>query len=184
MTFPTHTIDSAPERVRRRMSAIEDAFGYLPAGVGLMATSPETLDAFSAANAQFERATLDPVSREVAVMTIVARYECHLCVAIHSARLERLGAPAALIAALRDRKPLDDERYEALRTFTLAAMDGRGVVDDATFARFRHAGYDEQNALEVVLAIGTYTISVFANRMTDAPLDEPLASYAWTPPGA
>lgn len=181
MTFPIHTIDSAPERARRRMSAIEDAFGYLPAGVGLMATSPEVLDAFSAANAQFERATLDPVSREVAVMTIVGRYECHLCVAIHSARLERLDAPEALIAALRERKPLDDDRYDALRTFTLAAIDGRGVVDDATFAEFRRAGYDERNALEVVLAVGSYTISAFVNRMTGAPLDEPLAAYAWTP---
>lgn len=163
------------------MSAIAGAFGYLPAAVGSMASSPEVLEAFTAANAQFERTSLDPTSREVVVMTIATRYECHVCVAMHSASLERLGASVSLIEALRDRKPLDDERYAALRTFTLAALDGRGVVDDATFGQFRRVGYDERNALEVVLAIGAYTISAFANRMTGAPLDEPLAAYGWTP---
>ena len=176
--FPQHTLASAPERSRHRMAGIERAFGYLPAAVGLMATSPEVLEAFSAANAEFERSSLDPISREVVVMTIAGEYDCHVCVAMHSARLERLGAPTSLIAALRDRKPLDDEPYEALRTFTLAALAGRGVVDDATFAAFRRAGYDEENALQVVLALGVYTISAFANRMTGAPLDDHLSAYA------
>ena len=166
--FPHHTLDSAPERSRRRMAGIERAFGYLPAAVGLMATSPETLEAFSAANAEFERSSLDPISREVVVMTIAGRYDCHVCIAMHTAQLERLDAPANLTAALRDGLPLDDERYEALRTFTLAALDGRGVVDDETHTRFQRAGYDKQNALEVVLALGVYTISAFANRMTGA----------------
>ena len=178
-TFPLHTLDSAPVAARRRMAGINGAFGYLPAGVGLMATSPPTLEGFASANAQFEGASLDPVSREVVVMTIAVLYECHVCVAMHTARLERLDAPAELIVALRERGQLDDERYEALRTFTLAAIDGRGVVDENVFQRFRDVGYDEQNALEVVLAIGVYTISAFANRMTGAPLDEPMSAYAW-----
>lgn len=177
-TFPHHTLDSAPEGSRRRMAGIERAFGYLPAAVGLMATSPQTLEGFSAANAEFERSSLDPVSREVVVMTIAGRFDCHVCIAMHTARLERLDAPASLIAALRDGTTLDDERYEALRTFTLAALDGRGVVDDTTHLQFQRAGYDQQNALEVVLALGVYTISAFANRMTGATLDESLAAYA------
>lgn len=176
--FPHHTLDSAPQRSRRRMAGIERAFGYLPAAVGLMATSPETLEAFGVANAEFERSSLDPISREVVVMAIAGEYDCHVCVAMHSARLERLDVPVGMIAALRDREPIDDERYEALRTFTLAALEGRGVVDDETYRRFRSAGYDEQNALEVVLALGVYTISAFANRMTGAPVDEPLTAYA------
>lgn len=176
--FPRHTIESAPQRARRRMAGIEGAFGYLPAAVAQMASSPEVLEAFAAANAQFERATLDPVSREVVVMTIATRYECHICIAMHTARLRRLDASASLIAALQERKPLDDEPYDALRTFTLATMDGHGVVDDATFDRFLRAGYDEQNALEVVLAIGVYTLSAFANRMTEAPLDEQVSASA------
>ena len=176
LDFPRHTTETASEPARRRLGAIEGAFGYLPAAVSLMANSPEAVEAFSAANAQFERTSLDPVSREVVVMTIATRYDCHVCIAMHSARLEALHASEALVAALRDRTPLRDERYEALRTFTLAAMDGHGVVDDSVVERFRLAGYDERNALEVVLAIGTYTLSAFANRMTAAPLDDQVSA--------
>jgi hypothetical protein len=31
-----------------------------------------------------------------------------------------------------------------------------------------------------VLGIGTYTLSTLANRMTGAPVDEPLQPLAWT----
>lgn len=34
-------------------------------------------------------------------------------------------------------------------------------------------------AVEVVLGVGTYTMSTLANRMTQAPLDEQLSPFAW-----
>lgn len=178
--FPRHTIESAPEGARRRMEAVSARFGFLPAGVSLLASSPETLEVFLAASGRFEQGTLDPVSREVVVLTVATRYECHVCVAMHSATLARLDPPAGVVDALRERRALGDRRLEVLRAFTLAAIDGHGVVDDATFAAMRDAGYDERHALEVVLAIGAYTLSAFANRMTGAPLDDAFAAYAWS----
>jgi hypothetical protein len=38
--------------------------------------------------------------------------------------------------------------------------------------------------LEVVLGIGTYTMSTLANRLTRAPLDEQLRAFAWDGPVA
>ena len=178
--FPRHTIESAPDGARSRMEAVSGRFGFLPAAVSLLASSPETLETFLAASARFEHGTLDPVSREVVVLTIATRYECHVCVAMHSATLDRLDPPPGLVDALRERRALDDRRLDALRTFTLAAIDGHGVVDRDTAAAMREAGYDERHALEVVLAIGAYTLSAFANRMTGAPLDDAFAAYAWS----
>jgi hypothetical protein len=45
---------------------------------------------------------------------------------------------------------------------------------------FLDHGYTNQNALEVVLGIGAYTMSTLANRMIQAPLDEQLKPFAWT----
>ncbi|MGH3357260.1 MAG: carboxymuconolactone decarboxylase family protein [Nocardioidaceae bacterium] len=179
-TFPQHTVESAPAGARPRMEAVSSRFGFLPAGVALLASSPETLEGFLGVSARFEVSTLDPISREVVVLTVATRYECHVCVAMHSAALQRLDPPSGLVAALRGRRPLGDSRLEALRTFTIAAMDGNGVVADDLFAAFLAAGYDRRNALEVVLAIGAYTLSAFANRMTGAPLDDAFAPFAWT----
>lgn len=53
-----------------------------------------------------------------------------------------------------------------------------GAVDDATLQDFLALGHTPRNALEVVLGIGTYTLSTLANRMTGAPVDGPSASFA------
>jgi AhpD family alkylhydroperoxidase len=165
------------------MTATRDHLGYLPAGVARLAESPQLLDGFLRMTAIFDNCTLDPVAREVVVMTIATRNGCHICVAMHTARLTALGVRADIIAALRDSAPLADERLadkrlEAIRVFTLRVLDTAGDVGDEAMRSFLASGYTRQNALEVVLGIGTYTMSTLANRLTGAPLDDQLSAFA------
>src|SRR5207302_4329747 len=122
-TFTPHTLDSAPAASRRLMEATVHHLGYLPGAVGLLAESPEMFEDFLKANALFEATTLDPLAREVLVLTVATRNGCHICVAMHTARLVELGAPEEVIEALRERRPLDDSRLDAVRTFTLEVID-------------------------------------------------------------
>ncbi|WP_405778215.1 carboxymuconolactone decarboxylase family protein [Streptomyces sp. NBC_00859] len=176
--FPTHTVDSAPAPARRAMQATTDRLGYLPSPVARMATSPQTLDGFLKLSAVFESTTLSQPAREVLILTIATRNECHVCVAMHTAKLTGMGADAALIEALRAQKPLPDETLEALRAFTLEVLATAGAVAEPELQEFLAHGYTPQNALEVVLGIGTYTLSTFANRLTGAPVDDQLAAFA------
>jgi AhpD family alkylhydroperoxidase len=176
--FTEHTIESAPAGARRAMTATAGRLGYLPSAVGLMATSPELLDGFLKLSALFEGTTLDPIAREVLIMTMATRNGCHVCVAMHTARLTVLNADAALVAALRGGEPLADPRLDAIRAFTLRVLDTAGDVGDPALKSFLAHGYTEQNALEVVLGIGAYTTSTLANRLTGAPVDEPLRQFA------
>jgi AhpD family alkylhydroperoxidase len=179
--FPDHTLESAPGAARRSMEAVVNKQGHLPAAVGRLATSPQLLDGFLKISAIFESTTLDPLSREVLIMTIATRNDCHVCVAMHTAKLTALGADADLIAALRTEGPLPAERPEAVRQFTLAVIATACAVDDAALQDFLARGYTPQNALEVVLGIGAYTMSTLANRMTGAPVDPQLAEFAPAP---
>ena len=90
--FPEYTIASAPAGSRRFMAATQNHLGYLPAATARWAASPHLLEGFAKLNAIFENGTLDPVAREVVVMTIATRNGCHVCVAMHTARLTALGA--------------------------------------------------------------------------------------------
>ncbi|MFI7304502.1 carboxymuconolactone decarboxylase family protein [Micromonospora aurantiaca] len=179
--FTAYEPDTAPAAARPVMAGVRRSLGHLPAAVSLMAGSPELLKGFLAANAAFEATDLDPVAREVVVLTVATRNGCHLCVAMHTATLVRHGATPELIEALRTGATLPDPRLEALRRFTVAVLDHRGAVPDADLDALLAAGWQPRHALDVVLGVGTYTISTFANRLTEAPLDEPLAAYAWTP---
>jgi AhpD family alkylhydroperoxidase len=176
--FTEHTIESAPAGARRAMTATAGRLGYLPSAVALMATSPELLDGFLKLSALFEGTTLDPIAREVLIMTMATRNGCHVCVAMHTARLAALNADAALVAALRGGEALADPRLDAIRVFTLRVLDTAGDVGDPALKSFLAHGYTEQNALEVVLGIGAYTTSTLANRLTGAPVDEPLGQFA------
>ena len=181
MSFAQHTIESAPPGARRFLTATRDHLGYLPAAMARMAASPQLIDGFLKLTAIFENAALEPVAREVLVMTVATRNRCHICVAMHTARLTALGADPGLIEALRDpgrAEPLPDERLDAVRVFTLRVLDTAGDVGDRALRDFLAAGYTTQNALEIVLGIGTYTMSTLANRLTGAPVDDQLAAYA------
>ncbi|THA60270.1 carboxymuconolactone decarboxylase family protein [Streptomyces sp. A0958] len=176
--FPDHTIESAPAAARPALAAIAKKQGFLPSAAARMATSPEVLGGFLKMNALFEATTLDRLSREVLSMTMATRNGCHVCVAMHTGILTSLDADPALLAALREGAPLPDERLEALRQFILDALATSGAVGDDALRSFMEHGYTSRNALEVVLGISAYTLSTLANRMTDAPVDGPLARFA------
>jgi len=176
--FTRHTIETAPAASRRSMTAVTAKQGYLPAAVGLLAESPEALDGFLRLSATFDACTLDPLAREVVIMTVAVRNGCHVCVAMHSARLAALGADPDLAAALRSGAPLGEGRLDAVRTFTRKVLDTAGEAGDEAVAEFLGQGFTRRNALEVVLGIGALTLSTLANRLTGAPVDEELRAFA------
>ncbi|MFJ8658317.1 carboxymuconolactone decarboxylase family protein [Streptomyces sp. NPDC093795] len=126
------------------------------AAVALLKESPETLDGFLKLSQIFESTTLDAHSRETVILTVAHRNQCHLCVDMHDAKMAALG-PAP-----------EPERLDAVRAFTLQVLASSGAVSDADLAAFEKAGYTRRNALEVVLGVGAYTLSTFANRLTRA----------------
>jgi AhpD family alkylhydroperoxidase len=176
--FTEYTTESAPPASRRFLAATQKHMGYLPVAMARWASSPQLLEGFGKMTALFDAATLDPLARETVIMTVATRNGCEICVAMHTARLTALDAPAEVIAALREGGPVPDPRLEAVRVFTVRAMNTAGAVGDEAMAAFSDAGFTSANALEVVLGIGTYTMSTLANRMTGAPVDEQLAAFA------
>ena len=178
MSFVQHTVASAPPASRRFMTATADRLGYLPDAIGLLAESPHLLEGFLKLSALFETTSLAQVEREVLIMTMATHNGCHICVAMHTGKLTQLDADPDLIAALREQRPLADPHLEALRVFVLDVLATRGAPADESLRAFLDSGYTSRNALEVVLGIGTYTMSTFANRLTKAPVDPQLAAFA------
>jgi AhpD family alkylhydroperoxidase len=166
--FESHTLESAPPESRPLIESTVAHLGHLPEAVAKLAESPEMLGGFLQASDLFEASTLDPLAREVVVMTIAARNRCRVCVAMHTGRLRALRADPGLIEALRGGEPLTDPRLEALRQFTLRVLATAGEVPEPHLEDFLAAGYTTRNALEVVLGIGTYTMSTLANRLVRA----------------
>ncbi|MET8800183.1 carboxymuconolactone decarboxylase family protein [Nocardia sp. NPDC004568] len=166
--FPAHTLQTAPPAARPAMRTVQSTTGTVPDAVRRLAGSPELLNGFLAMSAAFEGCTLDPLAREVVIMTVAVRNDCHVCIAMHTGKLRKLGASPEIVSALRAAGSLPDARLEAIRVFTLELLATAGGVDDASVTAFTAHGYTERNALEVVFGIGTYTMSTLANRLVRA----------------
>ena len=181
LAFVDHTADTAPEGARAALRATEQKLGFLPSAMARLAESPAVVAAFGRIMAIWDSCSLDLVEREVVTLTVAHHVECEVCVAMHSAIMTRTVDDAALLAGLRAQRPLAKPRLEALRLFTRAVLTSHGGVTEDELRAFVSAGFSKQQALDVVLGVGTYTLSTSANRLTRAPVDAPLQAFAWTP---
>lgn len=180
--FPPLTAESAPPAARAILAASARQFGFLPSPVARAAHAPVALKHLLAGFAAFDATSLALLEREVVAMTVAFEVECHYCMAMHSAMLAGDPDGAALLPALREGRPLP-ARLEALRAYVRAVVRHRGSVPAREAAALGAAGFDDAQALEIVLGVGVYLLSTMLNKVTSAPLDAPFAAFAWERPG-
>jgi AhpD family alkylhydroperoxidase len=177
--FVSLSVDQAPAGSRRFLEASAKQFGFVPSPVAKAARSPALLGHLLAGFAAFERSSLSPAEREVVAMTVARANECGYCIALHSATLARDPVLAPLAEPLRLGRALTEPPLEAVRRFTIALLEGRGAIGDEAWRAFVESGGDEERALDIVLGVGVYVLSTFANRATRAEVDAPFSAFAW-----
>ncbi len=170
-SFISYDLATAPAASREILAENQRKFGMIPSPLARLAVSPVALQAALAGLTAFEHSSLAPLEREVLAMTMGVKNGCHYCVSLHRRLLERLDAPADLSEALVQGRKLESPKLEAVRVFTLALLERTGNVSDDTWQQFLAAGFDRAAALEIVVGVAAYTLTTFANRLTEAPLD-------------
>jgi len=177
--FALHTLDTAPEASQALLAKSKAAFGMVPNLHAVMAESPELLDAYQRVHELFVNSSLNNEELTVVWQTVNVEHECHYCVPGHTGIAKSMGVDDAITEALRNETPLEDERLEALRTFTLAVVRDRGNVSDDKVDAFLNAGFTKQNILEVILGVAQKVMSNFTNHFAKTPIDAPFQSMAW-----
>jgi len=170
-SFQAFDLNSAPAAARPILQESLKKFGKIPAPLACYAASPVTLQAALAGLTAFEHSSLQPLERELLALVMAHRNGCEYCVQLHRRLLRQVDAPPGFSEALEHHAPLDSPKLEALRSFILALLERTGDVNAEAWQAFLSAGFDRAAALEVVLGIAAYTLTTFANRLTEAPLD-------------
>jgi AhpD family alkylhydroperoxidase len=165
--FPSFDETTAATEAREPLARAKRAFGRIPAPLARYAGSPGMMLAALGALDSFEKSSLEPLEREVLAMTMASRNGCKLCLDHHRHLLRAQKAPAELISSLEEGAPLASSRLEALRAFVSSALEHHGDVPPAVWTNFREAGYGHAQALDVMLGISAYTLTTFANRLTE-----------------
>ncbi len=177
--LPIHSTDSAPPEARERLRAAEQANGFLPNLLGVLANAPTALETYQVVGAINARNSLTPAEREVVQITAAVYNDCGFCVAGHTKLAYRkLQLPQALVEALRNTTALEDPKLDALARFTLQVLERRGQVTDRALYDLHAAGYGDAQALDVVLGVSLATLCNYANNLAQTPINTELQAYA------
>ncbi|NYT58258.1 carboxymuconolactone decarboxylase family protein [Alcaligenaceae bacterium] len=174
-----HTVDTAPEASRERVESAHKANGFLPNLIGVLANAPTALETYQVVGAINGRTSLSPAEREVVQITAATLNDCGFCVAGHTKlALKKLHMPEAVVEALRKVDAIDDAKLNALARYSVAVIEKKGAVSDDDLAAFRAAGYNDQQALEVVLGVSLATLCNYANSLAQTPINPELQPFA------
>jgi uncharacterized peroxidase-related enzyme len=177
-----HGVDSAPPEARQALERASAQFGFLPNLLGKLANAPAALEAYLAVSAAFNRTSLNPLERQVVLLTTSVVNRCPYCVAAHSMIAGSAGADPATVDALREGREVADERLEALRRYTEHLVLRRGQADPRETQRFLAAGFEAAQIYEIITGITLKTLSNYADHVELIPLDAPFKNHAWTAP--
>lgn len=173
-----HTAETAPEGSRAFVEKAAAANGFLPNLIGILANAPEALETYLTVGQINARGALDLAAREVVQITAARIHGCDFCLAGHGkVALRQAKLPQAQVSALQVGAPTGDARLDTVRAFTEAVIARRGAVDDAALAAFRAAGFDDRQALDVVLGVSLATLCNFANNLGRSPVNPELQAY-------
>ncbi|MFN7054585.1 carboxymuconolactone decarboxylase family protein [Hyphomonas sp.] len=176
-----HDETTAPEAAKAALAGVRKSFGFVPNVLGELAANPAVLDAYLSLAGFAGKAGLTAQETQVVQIAVSVENECHFCVAAHTAMATGQALDDAVIAAVRERRPIGDARLEALRVFTQRIVNQRGFVSDADVTAFRSAGWSDAAMLAVILNAAMKTITNYVNHIAETPLNPEFEAYAWTP---
>ena len=182
--FTVYTLENAPAASKPILENVKKAFGFVPNLQANMAESPELLAGYSALWEQFSKSSLSQTEQQVVYLTANFENECHYCMAGHTQLAKMQKIDGAVVQAIRDGRPIPDTKLEALHVFTTKVVRERGFATDQDVATFLAAGYSKHNVLEVILGVGTKTLSNYTNHIVHTQLDDFMKGAEWSKPTA
>lgn len=177
--FRIHDEKTAPEGAKPVLEAAKKNFGFVPNLYGVMAESPELLEAYVTLSGLFQKCSLPAHAKHVVWLAASVENGCHYCVAAHSALGLQAGLSPEAVESIRSGKPVSDPALEAVRRLTRAIVARRGWPEESDIEAFLAAGFTLRNLLDVVLGVGMKTLSNYTNHLADTPLDEVFRGQEW-----
>lgn len=86
--------------------------------------------------------------------------------------------PEEVVNALRATARIDDNKLDTLARFTLAVMLQKAKLTEAQLNEFFAAGYNQQNAIDVILGVSLATLCNYVNNIAEIPINPELQPFA------
>lgn len=181
--FKLRSLESAPAEAKPLLQRKLHRHGFVPHLAAQLAASPEALKAYSSLSHQFQSTSLSPGEQLVVLLAASVELRDALGVATwtHLARKTLYLLPPH-IEALRFGDVLGNPRLDALANLArqIARRDGRG--NGVAMAAFVAAGYEQAQALDVLVGVSQAIVGAHAACLLQTPLNGELQPDWWMAP--
>jgi uncharacterized peroxidase-related enzyme len=175
--FPVPALDTLPEDVRARITAVHDKAGFIPNVFLAFAQRPDEFRAFFAYHDALmeKRGGLTKAEREMIVVATSGVNHCHYCVIAHGAIL-RIRAKQPLVADQIAINYLNADlapRQRAMLDFAVKIAERSHTAGEDDFAALRAHGFSDDDIWDIGAIAALFALSNrMANLLALRPNDE------------
>jgi alkylhydroperoxidase family enzyme len=174
-----HSIETAPEKSKPLLELFTHAIGFVPNLAGAIANSPVLANSLLGLFKNVHGGSFTEAEVQVLLLTNAVTNSSSWPVALHTVLGLKQGIDPADIQAIRERQIPKQKRYAALSGVAKKLIEKRGQLTDDDVTAFLEAGFEKEHLLEVVAVIAASTITNYAGKITNPPLEAVLLEHAW-----
>lgn len=177
--FPLHTLDSAPDKSKPALEALQAAFGFVPNIAGAMSNSPVLINSLVGLFGQVHGGSFSEPQIQILLLTNAVTNASSWAVAFHSFLALQQGIAAEDVEAIRKGGLPKDPELSALSALAKALIEKRGRLAERDLEAFLAAGFTRELALEVIAIVAASAITNYTGSVTQPPLEAAFQSHHW-----
>lgn len=167
-----HTEELSPKN-RELFKKMEQSFGKVPNLYNIIAYSEHALDAYL--RLEESSSSLSPSEVEAVNLVVSEVNNCIYCLSAHTLIAKSVGISENRTLEIRTGNVPSDNKLDSLVKLTKAISENRGRISEQLLENFFQVGYTKENLVDLIILIGSRTISNLLYAVTKVPVDFPLA---------
>jgi alkylhydroperoxidase family enzyme len=179
LNYQIQTVETAPEKSKPLLELFVHAVGFVPNLAGAVANSPVLANSLLGLFQKVHNGSFTEAEVQVLLLTNAVTNSSSWPVAFHTALGLKQGLDPADVQAIRERKLPKQKRYAALSGVAKKLIENRGQLTDDDVTTFLEGGFEKEHLLEVIAVVAASTITNYAGKVTNPPLEASLQEYAW-----
>jgi uncharacterized peroxidase-related enzyme len=170
------TIEAAPAAARGVLQAVKSQLGVVPNMFRLISNSPAALKGYVELNGALNRGALPAATRERIALAVAEENRCDYCLSAHTYLGKRFAKLDEAEIAANRRGASSDPKADAAVRFAAKLVRERGHVGEDDLRALKAAGYDDAQAVEIVLHVALNTWTNYMNLVGATDIDFPVVS--------
>jgi uncharacterized peroxidase-related enzyme len=163
--------NTTPDR-KTLLDQVHQAFGATPAMFQAVANSPAALKSMWGSFGALGKGVLGAKLGEKIAIAVANRNSCEYCLAAHTALGQGASVSAEDLAAAQLGESSDPKIAAAL-SFALKLVNNRGQVSEVDTQNLRHAGFNDEEIVEIIAHVALNLFTNYINIALDVPVDFP-----------